>query len=290
MFHCKHMVDETDFMCRYLNRQTEIAHSKADMIVVNSFEELERPAFEAMSKRLAVPVYSIGPLIEQLSGENINTSLWTEQYECLQWLDEQPAGSVLYISFGSITLLSESQFEEVLFGLEASNQKFLWAFRPDMVRGVTRTELPDWFLRKTKERGCVVSWAPQVQVLGHAAVGGFWTHCGWNSTMEAVTSGVPMICWPYFADQFLDCKYVVEEWKVGLRMLEAEEGEGEVVGRAEVERVVKELMESEEGKRLRRRSASLAEAARQSLVPPEGSSHVHLQKLVHFLNMHAAPF
>lgn len=273
----RHLGDDTERSYPMLLRACRIAYESAHTIVVNSFEELEAPAFRALAKLLPRPcIYGVGPLIEQLEGES-STSLWKEEDHCLQWLDQQPPQSVLYISFGSVTLLSKQQFEELLAGLEASGQRFLWAFRPDLVEDAS--SIPQEFRENTKDRGCIVSWAPQLRVLSHASVGAFLTHCGWNSTTEAIVAGVPMLCWPYFGDQWLDAKFVAEEWKVGLRFQAEDEGGVQLVRGSEVEKVVRAAMEGEERKTLRKNASKLKEAAHRSL-QPGGSSHSNIQALV----------
>lgn len=271
----KHIVEETPRLAALMARQCQITYESAHAIVVNSFHELEAPAFDAMAKQLPQPIYGVGPLVEHLEGES-STSLWREEDHCLLWLDKQPLQSVLYISFGSITLLSKQQFEEVIAGLEASGQRFLWAFRPDLLQD--GSGFPPGFMESTRNRSCIVTWVPQLRVLCHPSVGGFLTHCGWNSTTEAISAGVPMLCWPYLCDQYPNAKYIVEEWQVGLRF--AAGSDGGLVGRSEVERVVRALMEGEEGKTLRKKASELSEAARRSL-QAGGSSHQDMESFVH---------
>lgn len=278
----KHVEDNTEFTSRFYNRECQVAFGKAQGIVVNSFEELEGPAFKAFAEQwIKGPVYGVGPLMDL---QQQSASLWKEEDDCLQWLDLQPPKSVLYISFGSVTVLSKSQFEEILHGLQASGHRFLWALRPDLVEG-SPASIPDQFLSHTKGQGLayVVRWAPQLRVLSHPSVAGFLTHCGWNSTVEAVVCGVPMLCWPYFTDQFYDTKYIVEEWKVGLRFEQSVVGgRAAEIGRDEVERVVRELMTMEADHELRQNVVRLQEAARSSL-QAGGSSHSSIRALCNYL-------
>lgn len=120
-----------------------------------------------------------------------STSSWKEEEGCLHWLDQQPPLSVLYVSFGSVTLLSQCQFEEILSGLLSSQQRFLFVFRPDLLKAAPYTTFPSDFLAKSNEKGYVVNWAPQLNVLSHIFVGGFLTHAGWNSTIEAIAHVLP---------------------------------------------------------------------------------------------------
>lgn len=273
------LLKETEYLYHFIAREVGLANTKADMIVLNSSEDLEGIAFREVPRK--VPVYPVGPLIEELSGR-LNTSLYKEEDECLHWLDKQPGSSVLYISMGSITVFSKPQFEELLHGLEASGQRFLWVLRPGMVEGMSSTldQCPEWFLQSTKDRGLVVSWAPQVQVLGHASVGGYLTHCGGGSVFEAVVNGVPMLCWPFIGDHYLVCRLVVDEWKVGMKL---KRDRGVVVGRDEVEKAIKLFMEGEESKLLTNNASKLSQTCLHSLQKQGGSSHAHMQKLVLWL-------
>ncbi|KAK3423551.1 hypothetical protein EUGRSUZ_F00349 [Eucalyptus grandis] len=119
--------------------------------------------------------------------------MWKEDLGCLEWLDLKPPGSVVYVNFGSITVMSQAQLVEFAWGLASSGQVFLWAIRPDLVVGDAAILPPD-FLVATRERSLLVSWCPQERVLSHSAVGGFLTHCGWNSTIESIATGVPVVC------------------------------------------------------------------------------------------------
>ncbi|KAF7147561.1 hypothetical protein RHSIM_Rhsim03G0193700 [Rhododendron simsii] len=262
---------------------------KSDGIIVNTFEALEPRALKAISDGLCVPtgvtppVFCIGPLIA--SGEDRGGG-GGDVEECLAWLDTQPSRSVVFLCFGSLGLFTGEQLKEIAIGLERSGQRFLWVVRapptqtpvllalPDPDLG---SLLPDGFLDRTKERGMVVqSWAPQVAVLQHDSVGGFVTHCGWNSALEAVCAGVPMVAWPLYAEQRLNRVLLVKEMKLALWMNESESG---FVTAEEVEKRVTELMDSEEGKAVRDRVKAASEGTREAM-SEGGSSRVALAKLV----------
>ncbi|KAJ6818072.1 anthocyanidin 5,3-O-glucosyltransferase-like [Iris pallida] len=203
---------------------------RADGIMINTFESLEKRAVRALVDGACVPgsamppVYCIGPLIADGSdgGEG------GERHECLAWLDAQPERSVVFLCFGSMGSFSTEQLKETAGGLERSGQRFLWVVRsppkdPAIPFDQPRTEaeledlLPEGFLERTRERGMVVeSWAPQAAVLAHRSVGGFVSHCGWNSTLEAVCSGVPILGWPLYAEQRMNRVSLVEEAKVAV--------------------------------------------------------------------------
>ena len=263
---------------------------KSAGIIVNSFDSLEPRILEAVSDGLCVldgptpPIFCIGPLI----ASNNNRS-GCEVHQCLKWLDTQPSKSVVYLCFGSLGLFSKDQLKEIAVGLERSGQRFLWVVRSPPTQDQSKyfspppdpdldSLLPDGFLDRTKERGLVVKqWAPQVAVLGHEAVAGFVTHCGWNSVLESVCAGVPMVAWPLYAEQRFNKIMLMEELKLALPINEAEERG--LVSAAEVEKRVRELVESEEGKSVRERVMAKKEEA--VLATSEGgSSRVALAKLV----------
>ncbi|KAL5541257.1 hypothetical protein UlMin_042479 [Ulmus minor] len=255
-------------------------YCEADGFLVNSFVDLEPGAFKALNERTHhnnPPVYPVGPLVQTGSPP----SLELDGSECLNWLDKQPEGSVLFVSFGSGGTLSQDQLNELSFGLEMSGQRFLWVVRSPHEKaanaayfGIKSKEdpfdfLPRGFLERTKEVGLVVpSWAPQVRVLSHGSTGGFLSHCGWNSTLESIVNGVPMIAWPLYAEQKMNAVLLGDDVKVAFRVKFDENG---LVGREEIAKCVRDLMKGEEGKLIRKRVEELKEAA--SLVlSEEGSS------------------
>ncbi|CAN4108389.1 unnamed protein product [Withania somnifera] len=260
-------------------------YSMAEGIIANSFKELEGGAIRALQEEEPgkPPVYPVGPLIQMDSGNEVDGS------ECLTWLDEQPRGSVLYMSFGSGGTLSHEQLIELAAGLEMSEQRFLWVIRcpNDKIANATYFNiqdstnpldfLPKGFLEKTKGLGLVVpNWAPQAQILGHDSTGGFLTHCGWNSILESVVHGVPLIAWPLYAEQRMNAVMLTEDIKVALRP-KANEENG-LVGRLEIAKAVKRLMEGEEGKGVRSRMRDLKDAAAKVL-SDDGSSTKALAEL-----------
>ncbi|PIA35640.1 hypothetical protein AQUCO_03500178v1 [Aquilegia coerulea] len=260
---------------------------KAQGIIVNSFESLEPRALKAIREGLCVPnsptppLYCIGPLIADRVGSK-------EVHECLSWLDSQPSRSVVFLCFGSLGLFSKAQLVEIAIGLEESEQRFLWVVRSPPTEDKSKrfleppepdlnALLPEGFLDRTKNRGLVLkSWAPQVEVLNHESVGGFVTHCGWNSVLEAVCANVPMIGWPLYAEQRLNRVCMVEELKLALPMEEAKDG---FVSASEVEKRVRQLMESEEGKVVREQTFKMSEGAKAAM-SEGGSSLKALNELV----------
>lgn len=265
--------------------------AKADGIIINTFQSLEPRAITAISDGLCIPdgptppIYCIGPLI---AGKQVAS----EENECLVWLNSQPSKSVVFLCFGSLGVFGEEQLKEIAEGLENSEHRFLWVVKyPPPLRASKdksmlapqehdlSTVLPQGFLERTKGRGLVVnSWVPQVAVLNHDSVGGFVTHCGWNSILEGVCAGVPMIGWPLYAEQRTNRVLMVEELRVGLGLVESDGGR--FVSSAELEKCVRELMDSDTGKKLRHRVGELRDAAKVAMSDEDGSSHIALAKLI----------
>ncbi|KAF0900067.1 hypothetical protein E2562_026803 [Oryza meyeriana var. granulata] len=239
-------------------------------VILNTFNALENSDLQKIANGLSVPVYAIGPLHKISIG--LESSLLTQDRSCLEWLDKQETESVLYVSFGSLASMDPKELLETAWGLADSQMPFLWAIRPNLVQGSQQVGLPDGFEEATHGRGMVVSWAPQQDVLKHRAVGGFWTHNGWNSTLESICDGVPMICRPQFADQMINTRYVQEVWMVGFEL----EGRME---REIIERAVRKLMCKEEGKEMRQRAKDLKKKATAS-VEKGGSSKTAIDTLV----------
>ncbi|XP_057828000.2 7-deoxyloganetin glucosyltransferase-like [Cryptomeria japonica] len=180
---------------------------KADYMLVNVFEELEGPEAVA-GLSYECPAFTIGPVFLQefleaaKSSLSISTSLWEDDLDYLKWLDTQELSSVLYVSFGSIAVMSTEQLQELALGLEASQQPFLWVVRADIADGQSAV-LPEGFRERVNSRETLVGWAPELKVLGHPSVGGLLTRNGWNSTPETISMGVPMIRWPLWAEQLI---------------------------------------------------------------------------------------
>ncbi|KAM0868956.1 hypothetical protein ACQ4PT_041005 [Festuca glaucescens] len=274
------MIDRESELCR--TRVQQLARMpEARGILVNSFEELEPRAVKALRDGLCVPagrstpqIYCVGPLVD--GGVSVSGGSG-ERHACLEWLDMQPKQSVVFLCFGSRGVFSAAQLRETARGLEESGHRFLWTVRSPREERSKFAEpdqeafLPDGFLQRTRDRGLVLkNWAPQAEVVQHEAVGAFVTHCGWNSALEAIMAGVPMICWPLYAEQRLNKVHLVEEMKVGVLVEGYDE---ELVKAEEVEAKVRLVMESEEGNRLRNRVAMAKEMAADA-VKEGGSSDV----------------
>ncbi|XP_052141590.1 UDP-glycosyltransferase 72B1-like [Oryza glaberrima] len=252
--------------------------------LANSFYELEPAAVEdskkAAEKGTFPPAYPVGPFVRSSSDE-------AGESACLEWLDLQPAGSVVFVSFGSFGVLSVEQTRELAAGLDMSGHRFLWVVRMPSLNDAHRNGghdedplawVPDGFLERTRGRGlAVAAWAPQVRVLSHPATAAFVSHCGWNSTLESVATGVPLIAWPLHSEQRMNAVVLEESVGMALRPRAREEDVGgTVVRRGEIAAAVKEVMEGEKGHGVRRRARELQQAAGR-VWSPEGSSRRALE-------------
>uniref|UniRef100_A0ACD5U1W9 Uncharacterized protein n=1 Tax=Avena sativa TaxID=4498 RepID=A0ACD5U1W9_AVESA len=253
--------------------KTNPAISLAAAVICNTFEEIESEALDLVPNALPV-----GPLEAPLASSSSSAAgqFWPEDETCLAWLDAQTRGSVIYVAFGSFTVLDAAHFEELADGLELSCRPFLWAVRPNFTDGVVGEGWLDAFKRRVEGKGLVVGWAPQQRVLAHPSVACFVSHCGWNSTMEALRHGVPFLCWPYFADQFCNQSYVCNVWGTGVKLLADKRG---VVTKEEIKNKVAHLLSDE---KIKARVAMWKHAACASIAEG-GSSHVNLLKLVNLL-------
>ncbi|XP_031491610.1 (R)-mandelonitrile beta-glucosyltransferase-like [Nymphaea colorata] len=270
-------LDPHDTILNYIEDAAQ-ATFKGKGLIINTFAELEPNILSAA--RCRVPnLFAVGPLLKQcqkLGNSNtdlssIKSSLWKEDDLCLAWLDKQRPESVVYVNFGSSTVLTPQQLVEFAWGVANCKHPFLWVIRPDLVEG-QGSVLPPEFRAETEERGFLASWCPQERVLSHPSIGPFLTHCGWNSILESICAGVPMLCWPFFAEQPTNCRYACDNWGIGVEI------EGEVK-RGEVERLIRLVMEGEKGKEMRERAKRLKHEAEKA-VQPGGSSYCDLERLL----------
>ncbi|XP_039136165.1 UDP-glycosyltransferase 87A2-like [Dioscorea cayenensis subsp. rotundata] len=229
-------------------RESMSRSEKSKSIIFTSVYELENEAIDTLKSKLQIPIYCLGSAIPSIL--NDNTSIYHK------WLDSKPCNSVLYVSLGSFMPISRAQLDEMVHGLNASGVFFLLVVRGEEFQRVAEL---------CKNTGFVLQWCDQFSVLCHDSVGGFLTHCGWNSTLEAIYAGVPMLTFPLVWDQLPNSKLIVDKWKVGLR-LKVEGKEEEIVGREEIARIACQLMDSdsENGKELRKKAGELAEICRKA--------------------------
>jgi hypothetical protein len=271
-------------------------------IIVNTVAELEQSILAAIADGLCVPgrraptVYPIGPVVMPVNkqpaaggdGEQL-------QHECVRWLDAQPPASVVLLCFGSMGgSFPSPQVREIADALEHSGHRFLWVLRgpiPADSKYPTDADLdellPEGFLERTKGRGLVwPKWAPQKDILASPAVGGFVTHCGWNSILESLWHGVPLVPWPLFAEQHLNAFELVSVMGVAVAM-KVDRKRGNLVEAAELERVVRSLMggSEEEGRKAREKATEAKDLCRKA-VADGGSSAASLQELAREIGEH----
>ncbi|XP_076903508.1 UDP-glycosyltransferase 83A1-like [Bidens hawaiensis] len=216
-----------------LVQEAEEAFKMTEWFICNSTTELKAAAFSMYPK-----VLPIGPLLPSNRLADQAGHFWQEDSTFLTWLDQQQPCSVIYIAFGSFTIFNQTQFEELALGLEHTNRPFLWLVRAGMTKETT-TNYPDGYMERVGSRGRIVSWAPQQKVLAHPSVACFTSHCGWNSTLEGVTNGMPFLCWPYFSNQFHNATYVCDIWRTGLGFEKDETG---IITRREIKCKVDQLL------------------------------------------------
>ena len=255
----------------------------ADGLLVNTWEELEPKTLSSLrnNKKLREmfnkPVYPVGPLVRPVRPECLGGEL-------LMWLNNQPKESVLYVSFGSGGTLSSKQTIELAWGLEKSKQKFIWVLRPPIehdgagalfhaMEGQDQAisqYLPDGFLTQISNLGKVIPmWAPQTEILAHPSIGGFISHCGWNSTLESLSSGVPIIAWPLYAEQNMNAALMDEEIGVAIRpKVLPTKG---LVSREEIKNMIIKIMVDVEGFEIRRRVKEVKKCTKKALTI-EGST------------------
>ncbi|KAK3127105.1 hypothetical protein QOZ80_7AG0568370 [Eleusine coracana subsp. coracana] len=279
-------------------------------IIANTADELEPGPLAAVAEGACVPpgrptppVYPIGPVLSLGAKKDCSSEAPpSSSHECVAWLDAQPAASVVFLCFGSMGWFEPPQVAEICAALERSGHRFLWVLRgppgdgggaPDGSEHPTDADLdallPEGFLERTKGRGLVwPTWAPQKEILAHAAVGGFVTHGGWNSVLESLWHGVPMIPWPLYAEQHLNAFELVSVMGVAVAM-EVDRDRDNFVEAAELERAVRSLMggESEEGRKAREKAKEMMAVCRKA-GEMGGSSYAALQRLSAALHYGAA--
>ncbi|OAY44945.1 anthocyanidin 3-O-glucosyltransferase 1-like [Manihot esculenta] len=250
-------------------------YTEAKGIMVNTFMELESYAIESLKMP---PVYPVGPILNvESDGRSINQ-------EIMQWLDDQPPSSVVFLCFGSMGCFSKDQVKEIASALERSGHRFLWSLRPPpsgigaSSREDPQQVLPKEFLDRTAGMGKVIGWAPQVTVLAHPAVGGFVSHCGWNSVLESIWYGVPIATWPMYAEQQFNAFEMVMELGLAMEIkIDYRNDSGEIVKCNEIERGIGCLMEHDSN--IRKKVKEMSEKSKRALMDG-GSSYFYLGDLI----------
>ncbi|XP_022732386.1 UDP-glycosyltransferase 86A2-like [Durio zibethinus] len=244
----------------------------ADFVLCNTVQELELATISAL--RAKVPFYAIGPIFPPgFTKSIVATSLWAES-DCTQWLDKKPHGSVLYVSFGSYAHVKKTDLIEIANGLLLSKVNFLWVLRPDIVSSDDADPLPVGFKEVVGDRAVIIPWCCQNAVLAHQAIGGFLTHCGWNSILESAWCKVPLLCYPLLTDQFTNRKLVVDDWKTGINLINKKP-----ITKEEVSDNINRLMSGKSGDHYRNKVKEVKETLENALTP-SGSAEKNMDQFI----------
>ncbi|KAL2250655.1 UNVERIFIED_CONTAM: UDP-glycosyltransferase 86A1 [Sesamum indicum] len=246
---------------------------KADFILHNTVHELEAETLSVLNKYQ--PNYAIGPInfFKNLPTYTVSKSLWSES-DCSEWLESKPPDSVLYVSFGSFVHTSRQVIEEIAYGLLLSEVHFIWVVREGILSSSDTKIMPDGYEDEVKDKGLIIPWSNQIRVLSNPAVGGFLTHNGWNSTIESLWCGVPMICYPFLFDQPTNRKLVVNDWKCGISLCD-----GTSVDRKEVAEKIKSFMSGAPSKRFRQEANKVKTILHHAL-EVDGSSEKNFNQFI----------
>ncbi|KAK7309518.1 hypothetical protein RJT34_06316 [Clitoria ternatea] len=258
--------------------------NQADWMFVNTFEAIESQVVRGLTE--LCPAKLIGPMVPsayldgRIKGDKgYGASLWKPlSEECINWLESKATKSVVYVSFGSMVSLTTEQMEQVACGLEESGLNFLWVLRES-----EHSKLPTGYIDLVKDKGLIVTWCNQLELLAHKAIGCFVTHCGWNSTLESLSLGVPVVCLPQWADQLPDAKFLEEIWEVGVRPKEDEDG---VVSKQEFVNSLKVVMEDERSQEIRKNANKWKKLAREAVGEGGSSDKVINDFLSSLMNAH----
>ncbi|KNA20576.1 hypothetical protein SOVF_051170 [Spinacia oleracea] len=271
--------DETEFK----RRMDKIKESELESygVIVNSFYELEPDYANFFRKELGRRSWNIGPV--SLSNKSKEESI--DEHECLKWLSSKKPNSVIYICFGSTVSFIAPQLHEIAVALEITGQEFIWVVRNN-ADNIRKNEewLPPGFEQRTEGKGLIIrGWAPQVLILEHEAIGAFVTHCGWNSTLEGISAGVPMVTWPIFADQFYNEKLVTQILKtgvpVGAKKWSRIPSIEYLINQDAIQKALTEIMVGKEAEERRNRAKKLKEMAWKA-VEEGGSSQSEITTLI----------
>ncbi|CAH2072556.1 unnamed protein product [Thlaspi arvense] len=246
--------------------QMGLALPRATAVFINSFEELD-PTLTNNLKSEFKRYLNIGPLA-LLSSTPKTETLVQDPHGCLAWMEKQSPASVAYISFGTVMTPPPGELVAIAQGLESSKVPFVWSLKEKNV-----VHLPKGFLDRTREQGKVVPWAPQVELLKHEATGVFVTHCGWNSVLESVSGGVPMICRPFFGDQRLNGRAVEAVWEIGMTIING------VFTKDGFEKCLDRVLVQDDGKKMKGNAEKLKEEAH-GAVSAKGSSFENFKGLL----------
>lgn len=281
--------DQSVITTTFFDSVTRIKETKG--IMVNTFADLEPLPLRSLS---VPPIYPVGPVVNFKEGGHGRNSQ-SETESIIKWLDDQPESSVVFLCFGSMGSFEMEQIREIAIALECSGHRFLWSLRRPPPKGQiglpsnyenAEEVLPEGFIERTNGVGKMIGWAPQVAVLSHPAVGGFVSHCGWNSVLESLYFGVPIATWPLYAEQQMNAFELVKELGVGveIRMDYFKDFHGndenvEIVGAKEIESGIRKLMENADENEIRRKANEMKEKCHGAM-KEGGSSYAALGLLI----------
>ena len=252
---------------------------EAKGILVNTCMELEE---SYVIDSTTPPVYTVGPLLNLNRGD--------PNQMIIRWLDDQPPSSVVFLCFGGGSgAFNKDQIKEIANGLENSGFRFLWALRRPPPKGLFALPtdyvnfegvMPEGFLDRTSRIGKIIGWAPQVTILSHPAIGGFVSHCGWNSILESIWFGVPIAAWPMFAEQQFNAFQLVREFEIGveLKLDYNMETKTDLINAQEIESAIRLLMD--DCNNIRLNMTYMKEKCKKALMEGGGSSNSNLQRLI----------
>ena len=284
------LLDKNVAYISFLNLVRKFKETKA--IIVNSFEELESHAVKSLLELdNNLPFYMVGPLLD-LHGRSSSLCEEAQRDEIMKWLDDQPPSTVVFLCFGSILPMDEAQATEIAKGLELCGHRFLWSARIQKPINDTSGKpnnctnlkeiLPQGFLERTKGRGLVCDWAPQIEVLSHKSIGGFVSHCGWNSILESLWYGVPILTWPMYAEQQLNAFQMVKDLGLAVEMrLDYKLGKSDLVMGDEIEKAVKYMMAGDS--EVRMKVKKMSEPSKEAVRDSNGSSFTNYGRLIEFM-------
>ncbi|XP_057442538.1 zeatin O-glucosyltransferase-like [Lotus japonicus] len=268
-------------MMEFIIEQSEFTKF-SDGNIYNTTRAIESPYMEFMESIIGSKKHwALGPF----NPLTIEKKSSTGRHFVMEWLDRQEPKSVIYVSFGSTTTLTKEQIEQIANGLEHSKQQFIWVLRDadkgDIFDGdnVKERDLPNGFEKRVEGMGLVVrDWAPQLEILSHPSTGGFMSHCGWNSSIESMSMGVPIAAWPMHSDQPRNTVLITEVLKVGLVVKDWAKRD-ELVTASAIENAVRRLMETKEGDEMRERAMNLKKSIRRSM-DEGGVSHMEMDSFI----------
>ncbi|KAI3881226.1 hypothetical protein MKX03_015931 [Papaver bracteatum] len=258
------------FLLDYLANQFVNIH-KEDWVLFSTFDKLESESWKVRGIGPTLPSMYLEKGIEDDKDYGFHIFV-PKRAECINWLNTKKSSSLIYVSFGSISIVKQQQIEEIAMALLECKHNFLW-----VVREAEECKIPSKFLEDVMpEKGLITRWCPQLEVLSHPAVGCFVTHCGFNSTLEGLSLGVPMIALPQWTDQPMNAKCIEDLWGVGMRPKVDEEG---IFRKKEIELCISEIMEGSKGKEIKENASKWKELAKEA-VDEGGSSDRNIEEFV----------